>query len=77
MFRSLIPVFCAFISISTSLIPSFLEASILVSAYVEVSGFKRRKKRGVTARTDKGKNYNYPAERSSTLYLLQALFRES
>jgi len=35
----------------------------LVSANVEVSGFKPRKKRGVTPRTDEGRKHKCPAER--------------
>jgi len=37
----------------------------LVSSNVEVSGFKPRKKRGVTPRTDKGKKHNYPEQRAA------------
>jgi len=37
----------------------------LDSADFSVSGFRSRKHRGVTARTDKGKKHSYPAERAA------------
>jgi len=48
----------------------------LVSANVEVSGFKPRKKRGVTPRTDKGKNHNYPAENGALHVLQETAFQK-
>ena len=37
----------------------------MVSVNVEISGFRPRKKRGVTPRTDKGKKHNYPVKRAA------------
>jgi len=34
-------------------------------AKIEVSGFKPRKKRGVTTSADKGRKHNYPGERAT------------
>lgn len=39
-----------------------------MNADIEVSGFKRRKRRGFFPRTDKGKKHNYPLKRESPVY---------